>query len=266
MTTPTRRSILRSARSFLSIPRFAKRWPRIPATTSRFRRVPANSRVRSVIWFVSVSLRARAQAQLTSAAGASLFVSFPDCATSEALGAAPLDLGRFGLARLGEIYHRLLACRRCVGDGALDVGAIRLHFPLASIRPQLDVEHRAQFLAQLRILDRRDDLDPAFQIALHAIGGTDEIFFSAAVAEVVDAPVFEESADDAHDTHGFRQPRDSRPQPARVADYQLDLHSRLRRPIERSRDIHVLERVHLELDQSGSRGRAGFDLALDSRQ
>src|ERR1019366_2827967 len=163
----------------------------------------------------------------------SLAAPFSYRAAGEALGAALLDLDRFRLSRLREIYHRLLAGGGGVRGSGPDVGTVGQHFPLASIGPQLQVEHDAQLLAQLRVLDWRDDFDATFKIALHAIGGADEELLRAAIAEIKDAAVFEEPANNAHHAHVLRQSLDSRAQPAGVADYQLNLHARLRGAIKR---------------------------------
>src|SRR5208282_4476883 len=178
----------------------------------------------------------------------SLAAPFSYGAAGEAFGAALLDLGRFRLSSLREIYHRLLAGRGCFRGSGPDVGAVGQHFPLASIGPHLDIDHDAQLLAQLRVLDGRDNLDATLEIALHAIGGADKKILRSAIAKIIDAAVFEEPANDAHHAHVFRQPLDSRSQPAGVADYQIDLHARLRRAIQSPRYVHVLECVHLELN------------------
>src|SRR5260370_42541818 len=119
----------------------------------------------------------------------SLVVPFSYCAAGEALGSPLLDLGCFRLPRLREIYHSRLAGRGGVRGCGPDVSAVGHHFPLASIGPQLDLEHSAQFLAQLRILDRRDNFDATLEIALHAIGGADKKLLRAAVTKIVDAAV-----------------------------------------------------------------------------
>ena len=55
-------------------------------------------------------------------------------------------------------------------------------------------------------------------------------------------------------------------QPAGVAHNQIDLHSGLRGAVERARDVDVLERVHLHLDQARRAGALQRDLAIDSFQ
>ena len=71
---------------------------------------------------------------------------------------------------LGQVNEILLAA---FGSRTAYVTAVGLHYPLATVGSQLTIEHRAQFLAQLDILDRYHHLDAAFEITFHAVGRAD---------------------------------------------------------------------------------------------
>ena len=61
----------------------------------------------------------------------------------------------------------------------------------------------------------------------------------------------------------YGQAGDTRPQAAGVAHDQIDLHPGLARAIQRLGDIHVLQRVHLQLDEAGGLRGVVLDLAFD---
>ena len=68
--------------------------------------------------------------------------------------------------------------------------------------------------AQPSILDREDDLDPAVEVPLHQVGAAKIDLVLSAVAEVVDAAVLEEAADDADHPDVLAPARHARPQAA----------------------------------------------------
>jgi hypothetical protein len=127
---------------------------------------------------------------------------------------------------VGELDELGVTARRLRVGIAL-IGAVGLHLPCVAIRRQLRIEHRAQITAQSRILYRHHHLDPALEVSGHAVGRSDQVFLLAAVAEVVDAAVLEEAADDADHAHVLGQPGNARPQAAGVAHQQLDFHAGL---------------------------------------
>src|SRR5262245_10468854 len=129
------------------------------------------------------------------------------------------------LPPLGYVDQHLLAA--LVVLARAHVRAVGLHLPGAVRGRELGVDHLPQLLAEARVLDRRHHLDPALQVPLHAVGGADEVLLLAGVAEVVDAPVLEEPADDADHPHRLRQTGNGRSQPARVAHDQVYLHAGL---------------------------------------
>src|SRR5712692_6770704 len=71
---------------------------------------------------------------------------------------------------LSEVNEILLAA---FGSRTPYVTAVGLHYPLATVGSQLTIDHRAQFLPQLDILDRHHHLDAAFEITFHAVGRAD---------------------------------------------------------------------------------------------
>src|SRR6266849_6244373 len=164
---------------------------------------------------------------------------------------------------LGQVNEILLAA---FGSRTAYVTAVGLHYPLATVGFQLTIEHRAQFLAQLDILDRRHHLDAAFEITLHAVGRSDQVFVVAAIVEVVDASVLEKTSDDAHDADVLGEPGEARPQTACIAYDEVDLHAGACGTIKSARDVSVLEGVYFELNQAAANRvpRLQAHLALDS--
>src|SRR5579875_272631 len=102
-----------------------------------------------------------------------------------------------------------------------------MEFPGAAAGVELGIENHAQVPALAPILDRRQHLDPAFEIAFHAICRADEIFFRTTVAEIVNAPMLQEAADDTDDADVVGQSRYARTQSAGIAHDHLDFHARL---------------------------------------
>src|SRR5262249_57702818 len=90
---------------------------------------------------------------------------------------------------------------------------------------ELRTEPRPELLPEQRVLDGRHHLDATLEVALHAVGGADEVLLLAAVAEVVDAAVLQEAPHHAHHADRLRQPGHSGAQAAGVADDQIDLHA-----------------------------------------
>ena len=109
---------------------------------------------------------------------------------------------RRGVASAEPVEHRLLGSAIALVHFSMDIGAVGVHQPRVAVRRQLQFEHRAQRLARRGTLYRRDHLHAPLQVPLHAVGGANEILFVAAVAEVVDARVLQEPANDTH--HAYR--------------------------------------------------------------
>src|SRR5690606_21694218 len=107
----------------------------------------------------------------------------------DALRTPLLEPRRLALAALGALDQRLLRARVDARLAALRVGAVARHLPGVALVGEVDVQNRAQLALQARILDRRQHLDPALEVALHAVRGADVVLGRAAVAEVVDARV-----------------------------------------------------------------------------
>src|SRR5262249_20724451 len=171
-------------------------------------------------------------------------------AAREAPGTAPSPPAGLLLAPLGRVDEHLLAALPALARYAPDVRTVGLHLPGAVPGRELRIEHRAQLLPEQRVFDGRHHLDATLEVALHAVGGADQVFLLAAVAEVVDTAVLQEAPHYAHHADRLRQAGHTRPQAAGVADDQIDLHAGLRRSVERLGDVDVLEGVHLELDQA----------------
>jgi len=99
--------------------------------------------------------------------------------------------------KTGLFHQELLRTLVCAVDASLYVGAVWLHIPRTALIVELDLQDRTQFFLQFRGFDWRQNLYPAFEIASHEIGRADEIFFLAAILEVIDPAVLEEPPDHA---------------------------------------------------------------------
>ena len=116
-------------------------------------------------------------------------------------------------------------------------------------------EDFAEAFAQGRGFDGGDGFDAPVEVAVHPVGGADEEFLVAAVEEMIDAGMLEESAEDADDADVFGQSRDAGAQAAEAADDEVDFHAGLRGGVERLDDFRVLEGVHLGDDAGFAAGR-----------
>src|SRR5712664_1628408 len=74
--------------------------------------------------------------------------------------------------------------------------AIGAQLPGEDVVGELDLEDLGEAGAQLQVGDRDHRLDPAVQVALHDVGGTEVVIGLGAAAETEDARVLEEAADD----------------------------------------------------------------------
>src|SRR5512143_1154028 len=100
------------------------------------------------------------------------------------------------LPLFGQIDQNFLGTTRVVvlAGTTLAVTAVREHIPGAALVVQLYLQNLPQLLTQLRQFHRCYHFYPAFQIAFHAVGGADVIFFLTAVAEVINPAVLQEPA------------------------------------------------------------------------
>ena len=141
----------------------------------------------------------------------------------------------------------------------LPVTAVRLHLPGAAAVGGVEIEDCPEFPGQSGRFHRAENLHPRLQVPLHGVGRGDEVFFVAAVAEVVDARMLQKAADDADDADVLRQAGDAGAEPAGIPHEQIDLHPCHGGAIERLDHVAVLKGVHLELDEPA----ALFPLHLD---
>ena len=174
-----------------------------------------------------------------------------------------------GLALLGEGHEFGLAAFAGPSTGArlaLLVAAVRLHFPSVSRVFHLEFENLIEIRAQTKVLDRRDRLDPAFQIAGHQIGRANVVLVIAAVFEVVDAGMLQKARDHADHPHIVRDPGQARAQAAGVAHDQIHRDPGLAGLVERVDDIGVFEGVGLQADVAGGVVAVELDFTLDLAQ
>ncbi len=83
------------------------------------------------------------------------------------------------------------------------------------------------------------------EVAHHGIGGADVVLLVAAVVEVVDPAVLQETADHADDPHVIRQPRDPGSQAASVAHNEIHSHARLGGKVQLARNVGVFQGIDL---------------------
>ena len=96
--------------------------------------------------------------------------------------------------------------------------------PLPGLPPvcELRVQDGTQDQLQSRILHRRQQLDPVFEISSHRIRRTDPVLLVPRVPEVVDPRMLEELPEHADHANVLRQAFDSRPEAAGVTHDQID--------------------------------------------
>ena len=83
-------------------------------------------------------------------------------------------------------------------------------------------------LPQHRVLDRDEHFDPLVEVARHPVGAAQVDLFVAAVREIKDAAVLEESPDDAAHANTVADSANAWPERADAADQQFDINARLR--------------------------------------
>src|SRR5689334_10323394 len=81
------------------------------------------------------------------------------------------------------------------------------------------------FIAQIRGVDRKGDLDTAIKIARHPIGTGEVNVGLTGIFKIVNAAVFEKSSDDADDANIFAKRRHSRAQTTNAANDEIDLYA-----------------------------------------
>ncbi len=133
---------------------------------------------------------------------------------------------------------------------SLDVASVGQHVPSAPLVVEKHVEERSQLRLQGIRLHGGERLDPAHEVARHAIGRTDVVLLVAPVVEVVDPRVLEEPADDADHANVVRKAGNTRTQATRVANDEVDVHARLRGFVEGAGDVDIFERVGLDLNEA----------------
>src|ERR1051326_3282623 len=82
-------------------------------------------------------------------------------------------------------------------------------------------------------------------------------------AEVIEAGVLEEAADDGDDADVVGQAGDAGPEAAEAADDEGDLHAGLGGLVELAGDLEVFEGVHLGDDPAAGAGSGERDLTVD---
>src|SRR5262245_1990793 len=131
----------------------------------------STSTVQARIWPGSTTLLARRLPCQRPSARPPLAVTSFGGAPCEAARTPLASPAGFLLPLLGHVDQHLLAA--LVGLAGAHVRAVGAHLPGAVCGHELGVDHLAQLLAEARVLDRRHHLDPALEVALHAVGGAD---------------------------------------------------------------------------------------------
>jgi hypothetical protein len=85
---------------------------------------------------------------------------------------------------------------------------------------------------QLAVLDRRDDLHPAIEVARHPVRRPEVDLLVAVVPEIEDSRMLEKAPDDARHLDAIADSGNSRAQATNAADDKIDIHASLRRVVE----------------------------------
>src|SRR6185312_1833413 len=134
-------------------------------------------------------------------------------------GCSARAASRSGSARRGEHRARRvpgeqlrLRTHTAVARGrGADIHAIGLQNPRLSVVSQTDIQVAQDALAVSLPLDGEGDLDAAKEIALHPVGARAIHLRIAAVLEVEDTRMLEETPDDRAHTDVLRHPGQARP-------------------------------------------------------
>ena len=126
-----------------------------------------------------------------------------------------------------------------------------------------DFQDFSEAVAEGGVFDGGDGFDAPIEVAVHPVGGADVKLFVAVVEEVIDAGVFEETAQDAVDGDVFGHAFDAGPEAAESADDELDFDAGAGGGIELVDDLGVLQRVHLRGDSRRAAGAGVFCFAAD---
>ena len=134
------------------------------------------------------------------------------------------------------------------------VSAVRSKLPAGRVG-NLTSEGSVEPPAAARIEHRHHDLDPPTEVSGPPIRRADQIFVGAAVAEVVDAAVLQETSEEAAHPDPLRHSGHARPKRAEPADHQIDLGPRARGLVERLNDLGIVQSVELGADAADTAAR-----------
>src|SRR5678816_354937 len=115
---------------------------------------------------------------------------------------------------------------------ALVPTAVGVEIPRLAVVLEIRREQGADSLVQPRVLHRRDGLHSSIEVARHPVGRADIELFVAAVGEVPQPRMLEETADDADDANAIADIGNARTEAADAAHDQIDCDARLRGAIE----------------------------------
>jgi len=105
----------------------------------------------------------------------------------------------------GELLEAPMGVHADLG-GHLGPGAVRTELPRQRVVLPVDIEDALQAVDELLVRDGSQGLDAAVEVAGHEVGRADVVLAPAALAEPVDARVFEVTADDRPDGDVLGQP------------------------------------------------------------
>ena len=122
-----------------------------------------------------------------------------------------------------------------------------------------------------RVFNWAHDLDAAFQVPRHPIGGGNvdlgvRVGQLPTGAETNDARMFEEPTDDRFDADVLRHAGHTGPEAADAAHDEFDFHALVRGAIERVDDLGMHQRVQLSPDRAFAAGANVRDLLVDQLQ
>src|SRR4051794_5660551 len=127
------------------------------------------------------------------------------------------------------------------------VGSVWLHDSRSGVVFQVFGKNTIAYPAdEASVFHRKQYLDTPVEVARHQVRAARKYELIAAVLEVINAAVFQESPDNAAHSNRFAQPGDTRSQRTYAPNDQVDFNTRLRSFIEQPDHPGVLERIHLE--------------------
>ena len=147
--------------------------------------------------------------------------------------------------------------------GRFEIVSVRLHDMSFFIVCKLDIQYVDDFLFQVRIFHREENLYTSVQVSWHPVCAGHIGFLAAAVAEVEDAGMLQKISDNGTNLYVLADSRNTGLQTADTAHDQIDLYTGTACFIQGCDDTGVAKGIDLGMDKCLASVFGVADLALD---